>query len=539
LFPKEVALMIDNSADFEVWIDAATPKANGNAKAYPVRVFSPAGAPTGTLTLDLTAADFQAELAQVSGVATDTKLREAFGERLFKALFTGAVLDAWNESLGRVKSRQVGALRLRLAITPSELAALPWEMIYAGKFIAASANMAVARYLDVPEPSLLLSSDKLKVLVVIESPNGLPAIDEQERQALDAELKAMGAAVEHKILRNATLDEIHRELGQDYHVIHFLGHGDSDSVFLVSDDRQGVRPIDADEFSGLFSGRSSIRLAILNACHSATAEGGSIFGGVGPAIVKKGLPAVISMQYPSVQLDTAGRFSRAFYGAIAQGKPVDLAVNEARNLLYAHGAGDRDWSTPVLHLGTRSGRILNPIEQESQRVEEAWRQVRIAAQCTGSLTALAVLTRRFHFFADQHRMLNDLWALADHLRALQNDFTDCVRLVDQWHDSSTSIIDVKPLKQRWNAIKQDTLETLNAFLEGRRELAAEWPQSLVRQRKGIDAALAKQDLNQLAKRVPALSELIAKAEVGTRQQVSQTIAELAQLSEQTLGRLNL
>jgi len=35
--------MIDSSADFEVWIEAATPKANGNAEAYPARVFSPAG----------------------------------------------------------------------------------------------------------------------------------------------------------------------------------------------------------------------------------------------------------------------------------------------------------------------------------------------------------------------------------------------------------------------------------------------------------------------------------------------------------------
>jgi hypothetical protein len=66
--------MLDSSADFEVWNEAATPKANGNAEAYPARVFSPAGRAKGTLTLDFTAADFQAALAQVSGGAPDTKL---------------------------------------------------------------------------------------------------------------------------------------------------------------------------------------------------------------------------------------------------------------------------------------------------------------------------------------------------------------------------------------------------------------------------------------------------------------------------------
>src|SRR5262245_24196036 len=145
-------------ADFEIWINAPV-----KASVYPVQVFSsPAGPAEGELELDVTAPNFQAALAQVSGVDPDAKLRQNFGALLFKELFKEAVLDVWQRSLGRVDAGEADALRLRLAITPPELAALPWEMLYAGEFIATSSRMVVARYLPVPEPPALRTSDKLK-----------------------------------------------------------------------------------------------------------------------------------------------------------------------------------------------------------------------------------------------------------------------------------------------------------------------------------------------------------------------------------------
>ncbi len=65
---------------------------------------------------------------------------------------------------------------------------------------------------------------------------------------------------------------------------------------------------------------------------------------------KRGIPAVVAMQY-SVIDDVATKFAYNFYRAIASGKPVDIALNEARivmkNLENGNGL---DFATPVLYL---------------------------------------------------------------------------------------------------------------------------------------------------------------------------------------------
>jgi hypothetical protein len=64
------------------------------------------------------------------------------------------------------------------------------------------------------------------------------------------------------------------------------------------------------------------------------------------------------MQYNAVTMDTASRFSQALYVALANGIPVDFAVNEARQQISAGNLlKQRDWSTPVLYMGTRQGCI--------------------------------------------------------------------------------------------------------------------------------------------------------------------------------------
>ena len=529
---------MNSFADFEVWIEA--PAAGFGAGVYPVQVFSsPVGPAKGELVLDVNAADFQAALAQVSGIDPDASVRRAFGERLFRALFQGDILNLWQRSLGFMTANGAEVLRLRLAVVPAELAALPWETLYAGEFIATSARFVVARYLPVPEPPLLRSADKLKILVVVASPPGLPVIEEAEITALETQLKTLGGDVEYLLLRNRPLDEIHQALGQDFHVIHYLGHGASGKVLLVSDDGQGIRPVAADEFSNLFLGRRNLRLAVLNACHSATAEDGSIFDGVGPALIKKGLPAVISMQYKFVQLETAGRFSRAFYRALADGKPADLAVNEARQLLSVQSLGDRDWSTPVLHLGTRSGHILNPLKQETQQVEQAWGLVRQTAQQGGAASALAGLAQNFAALHQQHLDLDTWWTLADRLRELRVDFSPCVALVEQTNGQPNQL-QFNQVRQRWNAVAQGSLNELTVFLNKQTALAvADWAQALARQSRSIESAIRNVSLKQLSDRIEDFDQWLAKTDAEVRESMSGALAALMEFSAQTIGRFDV
>ena len=83
-------------------------------------------------------------------------------------------------------------LRLRLRIDTSELALLPWELMWSGNFLATSSNTVVSRYLPVPEPPSFTAQKPLKILIVAESPQGVPAIDSQEIDKLEAAVKILG-----------------------------------------------------------------------------------------------------------------------------------------------------------------------------------------------------------------------------------------------------------------------------------------------------------------------------------------------------------
>ena len=81
---------------------------------------------------------------------------------------------------------EADGLRLRLWIDVPQVAALPWELMNEeGRgFVATAANLALSRYLPVPEPPVFAVKDKLRILVVVESPSNLPQIEDKEVDTL-------------------------------------------------------------------------------------------------------------------------------------------------------------------------------------------------------------------------------------------------------------------------------------------------------------------------------------------------------------------
>ena len=353
--------------DFEIWVGAQTGLGRGQ---YPVQVvISPDGYGNAIMDLDITAEEFQADLARVRGRESNLALRQRFGKRLFDALFANEVRDRWKGSIGRVKgSSKVIGLRLLLKILDADLAVLPWELLYdqqAGGFLGATANQTVARFLPMAEPKGFQSSDVLRVLFIIQSPQPglsekLPPIPEAEIAVLEQAMSRLAAkGVVYKVLKNASTATIFEALqSEEYHVLHYLGHGGAGELYLVAESEQPFSIIDDVSFAHFFLGRASVRLVVLNACSSSQVEGAGLFSGIGPALVNVGVPAVIAMQYEAVYTDTASLYSERFYASLASGLPVDVAVNEARQYLSSKHLADRDWSTPVLYMGTRAGQVL-------------------------------------------------------------------------------------------------------------------------------------------------------------------------------------
>lgn len=560
--------------DFEIWIDSpAAPPSPGSAAVFPVRVTtSLAGSANGSLVLDFDDQTFKNELSVVRDMGPDLPSRRAFGQKLFDALFRAKVRDAWMTSRGRLAAREADGLRLRLAIDDPQVAALPWELLHedGAGFLATAANVALSRYLPVPEPPAFTIRDKLRVLVVVESPSNLTAIEEPEVDNLRSALAGLGNAVEHTILRNPGVSQIQAALQQDYHVLHFLGHGRAGKLALVKAGGTEAEFIADQEFAQLVQGRPSLRLVVLNACYSSQPAGGEMFAGMGPALVRMQMPAVVAMQYNTVAVDTAGKFSQAFYGALANSIAVDYAVSEARQQISAGPLLEqRDWSTPVLYMGTRQGRILVLPQQAAADMDQAWQALQAVAkvpelsklveQLPNVLEAQALqqaikeleqkneqagaamieLTQRFGEVAQRQQVLRDLHRLDSHLSAMRDAFEPCHTIVrEAGFDLNRLIAQFAQLQSSWNQMRDSQWAQVETFIARHAtSIQAQWHGSLSDQIAAIDEDMANAAIGPLRQGITAFAGQLRKAEIQVRSQLDQSIDDLLRVSERTLGRL--
>ena len=265
---------------------------------------------------------------------------------------------------------------------------------------------------------------------------------------------------------------------------------------------------------------------------------GGSFAGIGPALVQKGVPAVVAMQYPFVQAETARIFSERFYGSLANGLPIDVAVNQARQFLSGQMLPDRDWSTPVLYMGTRSGQILKFVDDQADVVDRAWVSVQaVAQQDAEAEAALQNLATTFKEVSAQHRKLAEWMSLANKLREVRTDFARCVTAAD----GMTFGVDMQKLndlRQSWENVRLNSLTQLEVLVGNLRGVPA-WFQPLRAEAAGIDNALAQLALGVLSGSVRAFNQKLAQAESQVRLELSQAVDGLILLSNQTLGRMRL
>lgn len=532
---------MDSFEHFEVWIGAGE-KSPGSGKPllYPVRITdSPAGAADGSLALKITAPAFRSRQSIVTGTGIDLQARKDFGASLYNALFQGKVRDAWLESRGRIDGGQAPGLHLRLWIGDPELAALPWELLYdpAGDvFLATSSNMALSRYLPVPEPPYYAVQKPIKILLAVASPTTLPTVPPGEIQALQTVLAGLGPDIQFQTLMNATKASLQQALQQEFHVFHFLGHGDPNKLILNGTGGQPAEFIDDVDFAQLFAGRSSLRLAVLTACSSGAGQSQNPFSGVAPALVQKRLPAVVAMQYPTVQADTAGRFSQAFYTALGSGLPVDAAVNQGRQMLAAGPLlATRDWSTPVLYMGTRSGIALSLVRSQVSESENAWRSIAAVVDATQAAASLTQLTTRFRQISTLQAQLDELSELEDRLSMLNLAYGPCREVVAR-AGGDPARLNGSRFKTAWTVFENNSLPAIKVFLTDRPALAqAAGLDTLDASTGAIKNALQMIALRPLLEGAEALGALLVEAESRIHESSRGTLKRLAEQIQNTLG----
>ncbi|MBK7563767.1 MAG: CHAT domain-containing protein [Propionivibrio sp.] len=300
-----------------------------------------------------------------------TNAREV-GQALYTALFASPLRACFEESLRAIDPQRGEGLRFVINTTDApDLARLPWEFLYSpakDDFLFSDRMKPVVRWLDVDEPPPTLAvKPPLRLLIAIAAPADRPGLKVGEEiahldHALD-ELTSSGR-IETVRLDHATLESLDSALLQTRpHILHFIGHGDfvGDEGMLVLE--SDTVPGTADTIAGrqlavlLRNHLTSLRLVFLNSCMGATSSRRDPFGGVAQSLIRRGIPAVIAMQFP-IPDKAAVALSRHFYRYLAAGQPVDAALTSARAFLYARGYAV-EWGAPALHMRTPDGRLFD------------------------------------------------------------------------------------------------------------------------------------------------------------------------------------
>jgi hypothetical protein len=292
-----------------------------------------------------------------------------YGRDLFEHLMPAAVVGAYRASFERARAEQ-RTLRLRLRIDDPELAQVPWEFLFdpvLGDHVCLSNDVSLVRYLDVPRaPSTLTVPPPLRVLALIASPSDLPVLDVgRERADLEqaTEHLADKGVLQIEWLVDATWRDLQAAMRRgSWHAFHYIGHAGLDpetktGVLALCDDAGATFLLGAAELGRLLSGHPSMRLAVLNACEGARTEGPDVFSSAGGALIRRGVPAVVAMQFPITDR-AALEFSRAFYEALVDGASVDRAVGDARRAIQITQRGSQEWGTPVLHMHALDGTLF-------------------------------------------------------------------------------------------------------------------------------------------------------------------------------------
>lgn len=335
-----------------------------------VRASSVQGDVSNRFRLDLN--EIKLALNLIEKRQTDIDLLKRLGGKLYQAIFPKDILGLFRATVAGASSSESN-VRIRLVLELPELASLPWELLYdesTNTFLANSIQTALSRYIDVPLQKRDLKSAKLplKVLLIISSPKNLIKLDVfGEENLIKASLgKYINLnQIDLDVLHEPTVPNIIQKLREKpYNIFHFIGHGifkDNKGYIALLNQDGTSRLLNDESFSNFFLGNRSLGLAILNSCESATISSNRVFAGIAPNLVRRGLPAVIAMQY-SILDTTAKLFADEFYRTLALGYPIDSAIQTTRNSISIEVGLDKpDFAIPVLYMRAKDGIIFNKL----------------------------------------------------------------------------------------------------------------------------------------------------------------------------------
>jgi CHAT domain len=386
--------------DFEIHI--SSPLADG---AYLIAVRTePDLRANGTFVPPYSQAEVDQALAWMEQGLFDAEYVRQFGGKLFRALFVGDLKKVYDAA--RSSKTQ---LRFRLIADAPLLMRIPWELLYnpdAEEFLAVAGPLV--RGVSLTEPANPLEiTPPLRMLVIDALPKGVQRLASQaEASGIRAALADLirSGQVEVETLSHATLARLQNALREaialarprPFHLLHFIGHGQHDPVsgqtaLLFENDAGEIDEVDAATLTTLLK-PYELKLVFLNACQSIQASALDLVLGFAPALLKSGMPAVIGMQV-TVLDDVAQQFARDFYAALADNRPVDLALTDARQLARGtHQRRKADMGIPVCYLRTPNGQIFQLDPAAARPQPRPWTRAWLLQNATPRRIAAGIIS---------------------------------------------------------------------------------------------------------------------------------------------------
>lgn len=339
-----------------------------------------------------------------------TGLLEVLGEHLFEVLFS----DATIQTTLALHVNQLGStlqlLRVELEFQGSReawLSRLPWEYLRIPKHVAMSGagqflvttgtELLVNRRLSIGQQAArsIEVAGKIRVLLVCSSPvrgeEQLPRVTcERVRSAIEdlsgslalnddlIEMPPEDAFADPDYKWRVTPASFRSKIEKfKPHVIHFIGHGRRKvkaGQLAFANAKSGEPHWLSDwDFASIVASNPDTKLVFLQACESALPDPYLGLSGVARQVAARHIPAVVGMQY-RVQSAIASEFAAAFYGALADREPVDVAVQKGRLRVMdvdSSGGGVSPaqmfaFGLPVLYLRSYQSLIAEQHEQPAQ-----------------------------------------------------------------------------------------------------------------------------------------------------------------------------
>jgi NAD-dependent SIR2 family protein deacetylase len=326
-------------------------------------------------------------------------LPKRVGQALYQALMVGEVNTAFQMALNQARTTDdTVALQLRFDEDAVQLARYPWELLYHRRALLPSRAVELTRYISYPEAVTALPVTlPLQLLYIQARPANLSKLPDEEqttvRQALN-KLEDEGI-FKMEVLLQPTYDALLDYLEtKSVHILHFDGHGvfarqcpecgamnyphrihcqarqngevcDQEIAdiepqgYLAFETETGHVDWISSEILGNLLYNRSLRLAVLSACRSSEVGGETLFGGIAPALIQTGVPAVVSTQLP-ISVDVAVKFMQGFYRALSRFESVPAAVNAGRLRVMQ----TREWFIPALYLRSQDdeGYLFTPTQ---------------------------------------------------------------------------------------------------------------------------------------------------------------------------------